>query len=104
MALGEIFPEQLFTDLGRRLRRARIEHGDRQRDMAARLGVTRQTVGRMERGDPSTAIGLWLRAAELYGLSESWEGVMQAPEDPFDKYDRQHLDEAVLRKKRVRKL
>lgn len=103
MAVTTYSTELTLRELGQRLRQARIDHGDRQSDMAARLGVTRQTIGRMEKGDPATAIGLWLAAARTYGLAESWEELMLQPPDPFEEFDHQHASNDALLKKRVRR-
>lgn len=36
--------------------------------LAERLGVTRQTLSRMEAGDPAIAVGTWLAAWALMGV------------------------------------
>lgn len=45
--------------LGRDLALARRKRGISTRDMAARLFVSRDTLGRMERGDSTVALGTW---------------------------------------------
>ncbi|MEX1198166.1 MAG: helix-turn-helix transcriptional regulator [Pseudohongiellaceae bacterium] len=50
-----------------------IQHGRKQRkmtemDLAARLGIARSTVQRIEKGDPRVAIGIMFEAAALVGV------------------------------------
>ena len=65
----EIESEVLET-LGQRLRMRRLAAGDRQEDMAARIGTSRATYRKMEAGDPAVRLGLWVRAFELLGQPE----------------------------------
>jgi transcriptional regulator with XRE-family HTH domain len=61
----------LLTELGRRLRARRLLRNEKQLSMAARIGVSIPTYRKMERGDPSTAIGCWVRAIRLLGDPEA---------------------------------
>lgn len=61
------------AELGERVRRARQEKGLRQDELAERLGVTRMTVSRLERGDP-VSVDTTLRA-----LSECGYAIAVAP-------------------------
>jgi len=49
----------------------RIEHEDRQEDMAARMGISVATYRKMENGNPSIPIGSWMRAFALIGTPEN---------------------------------
>lgn len=60
--------ETLLEEIGQRLRAARIKKGDIQKEFGARLGVSRNTVSKMEQGDPAVAIGRWLAAAGHLGV------------------------------------
>jgi HTH-type transcriptional regulator / antitoxin HipB len=61
------------TELGERVRRARLEKGLQQDELADRLGVTRMTVSRLERGQ-SVSVDTALRA-----LSECGYAIAVAP-------------------------
>jgi HTH-type transcriptional regulator / antitoxin HipB len=61
------------AELGERIRRARQEKGLRQDELADRLGVTRMTISRLERGEP-VSVDTALRA-----LSECGYAIAVAP-------------------------
>ena len=54
--------------LGAQIATARRVLGWTTEDLAGRLGITRQLMGRIERGSPSTAIGTVLEAAVVCGV------------------------------------
>lgn len=54
---------QALITLGKMFVISRKDKGWRQADMADRLGVTRQTIARIEKGDPYVAIGFYFVAA-----------------------------------------
>lgn len=56
-------PRELLTLLGKLFSLARKNQKWRQVDLAKRLGITRQTVARMEKGDPTIAVGVYFSAA-----------------------------------------
>lgn len=62
----EIEQERLVA-LGERLRRRRLQAADPQVRAASRIGVSLPTYRKLERGDPTAQIGLWIRALRLYG-------------------------------------
>lgn len=55
--------------LGSALRQRRKALRLTQRDLAELVGVTRQTIGRLERGDPSIALGTALDVADVLNVS-----------------------------------
>ncbi|MBT7205135.1 MAG: helix-turn-helix transcriptional regulator [Deltaproteobacteria bacterium] len=55
----------MLRELGEGLRIARLRRRQSQVDFAERLMVSRATLQRMERGDPSVALGAWVSAAWL---------------------------------------
>jgi transcriptional regulator with XRE-family HTH domain len=61
------------AELGEQIRRARLEKGIQQDELADRLGVTRMTVSRLERGQ-SVSVDTALRA-----LSECGYAIAVAP-------------------------
>ena len=54
--------------LGKRIHLARKERRMSEKDLAARVGVARSTLQRIERGDPMVAIGRVFEAAVITGL------------------------------------
>lgn len=84
--------EALSARLGQHLRAARKQRfpGDTQDDFARRLGVSHYTFRKMEKGDPSVALGSYLRAAILLGLAPRLVDAFQPPEPSlFDRPRRQ---------------
>ncbi|MGQ5525020.1 helix-turn-helix transcriptional regulator [Chitinimonas sp. PSY-7] len=57
-----------LTDLGERLRMARLRRQISTLLFAERLGVSRDTLNRLEKGDPNIAIGTYVRALHVLGL------------------------------------
>ena len=54
--------------LGKQIRLARKGRRMAEHDLAARIGIARSTLQRIEKGDPSVEIGLVLEAATLTGV------------------------------------
>ncbi len=97
---------EIIKNMGIRMRKARQLKQDRQKDLAARMGVSRLTVMKMEKGGPEAGripLETWLQASEHLNLLDSWPEVMSTATDPFEEFDRRVRDEAEIRKKRVRK-
>ena len=94
---------EVLVELGLRLKKARMERGEKQAVFAQRLAVCRATYIKMERGNPNIPIGHWLRAAGILGLLDTWEEVLKVEESLFDKHDRMMAEQRVLDKGRVRK-
>ncbi len=92
MINNTISPE--LQEVAERLRMRRIARGDRQSDMAARIGVSVPTYRRMERGDPATPIGYWVKAMRLLGTVERLADTI--PVSLFDEDD-------LKNRKRVRR-
>ena len=59
---------QALRKLGRDLALARRKRGISTADMAARLFVSRDTLWRLERGDPTVALGTLVTATFVLGL------------------------------------
>jgi len=54
--------------LGERIRLARIRRSLSTVVFAERMGVSRMTLSRLEKGDPNIALGTYLRALRILGL------------------------------------
>jgi len=72
--------------IGERLRDARKRRfpGDDQQTFARRLGVSRETLRKMEHGDPGVAFGRYLEAAELLGCLDGFRGLFEPARDLFE--------------------
>ena len=70
-ALTSLPPEaaSALAMLGEHLALARVRRKESQRQWALRIGVSAPTLIRMERGDPSVSIGVYVTALWLLGLS-----------------------------------
>lgn len=82
--------EDTLKGLGERLRQARIEREEVQQLFAARIGVSRPTLSKMEAGDPGVSIGSWVRAFRLLGRTGELERLLSDEDDLFLKYEREH--------------
>lgn len=56
--------------LGQRLRAARLRRGMSQAILAERVGVTIQTLGKLEAGNPSTSVATLMRVLQMLGLGQ----------------------------------
>ena len=72
--------------LGNNLRQARKQRFSRD-DLAAfalRIGVSRATLQKMEKGDLSVSLGKYYHAAEVLGLAATFSALLQPAESLFD--------------------
>ena len=69
-------------ELGAVIRERRRRHGLGQKELASKIGVSRQWVVEMEKGKARAEVGLVLRALDALGISLSLDGAHQtnAPE------------------------
>lgn len=72
--------------LGDNLRRARKRRFPRDdlATFALRIGVSRSTLQKMEKGDLSVSTGRYYRAAEILGLEETFGDLLSFEESLFD--------------------
>jgi len=80
--------ESLLQQLGERLRGARLARNESQELFAQRLGLTRQSYSKMEKGSPQTLIGKWMEASSLLDRLDGWLDVLAPKEDLFAKLER----------------
>lgn len=69
--------EKQMTALGLRLREARLRRGISTLLFAERMNVSRDTLNRLEKGDPSIAMGTYVRALRALGLEKDIDKVAQ---------------------------
>ena len=64
------FPSEskLLVELGARLRLARLRRRLTTSTVAERCGISRPTLAKVERGDPSVTFGTYLRVLSVYGM------------------------------------
>ncbi len=98
----EVNEQNIVIRMGKSLHTARINAGQTQDDLAARVGVTRWTIAAMENGDPKVSLAAWIRVSGLLGIISSWDSVCSEEEDPFARYDREQTEKSNVRT-RVRK-
>jgi transcriptional regulator with XRE-family HTH domain len=67
--ISPILERQLLLQLGDRLKRLRKAQGVGTVDMAARTGISRNTLRAVEAGDPASSIGTYLRVMAVLGIS-----------------------------------
>jgi transcriptional regulator with XRE-family HTH domain len=67
--ISSVLDRQLLLQLGDQLKRLRKSKGLGTVEMAARAGITRNTLRAIESGDLTTAIGTYLRIISILGIS-----------------------------------
>ena len=65
----------ILKQLGERLRQARLARNESQELFASRIGITRQSYSKMEKGNGSVPIATWLAASNILGLLNTWDEV-----------------------------
>ena len=72
--------ERQMAALGQRLRLARLRRKVSTVQMAERMGVSRDPLSRLEKGDAAIALGTYLRALRVLGLDRDLDLVAQDDE------------------------
>jgi transcriptional regulator with XRE-family HTH domain len=67
--ISPVLERQLLLQLGDRLKRLRKAQGIGTVEMAARVGITRNTLRAIEAGDPAPSFGTYLRVMSVLGIS-----------------------------------
>ena len=93
--------ETISHAMGDRLRQLRIRQNESQVIFAQRVGVSRQTYAKMENGNSSTPISLWIEASILLSHADDWTQIFKDHRSLFDQYDEQQkqLPQRMRRKK-----
>ena len=79
--------------LGQRLKIARLRRKISTILFAERIGVSRDTLNRLEKGDPSIALGTYMRALRVLGLDRDMDAVARD-----DELGRALQDQSLLEK------
>ena len=77
---------EILSQLGSRLRAARINRNDTMEVFAERLGVSVGTVRAMERGAPTVQVGAWLNALWLFNELDSLAPVLKPKESLLERF------------------
>lgn len=96
---------EIIRHMGLQMRKARQLKKDRQKDVAARMGVSRLTVMKMEKGEDEARrvpLETWLKAAYHLDLLDTWNDVMSVRADPFEVFDQKMMEEERIKKGRVK--
>lgn len=75
--------QQAATDLGGHLTAWRKLRGLTAQQVAERAGVTRQTIGRLEHGDPSVGLDIFLDVCRALGVLDEVVAATDPYETPF---------------------
>jgi transcriptional regulator with XRE-family HTH domain len=81
------FSQTILFKLADRLKQARLARNESQEVFASRIGLSRQSYAKMEKGSATIAIGYWLIASDLLGRLNTWEGVLSEGENLFEQYE-----------------
>lgn len=72
--------EKQMTTLGQRLREARLRRSISTLLFAERMNVSRDTLNRLEKGDPTIAMGTYVRAMRVLGVEKDLDKLAQDDE------------------------
>lgn len=72
--------EKQMQAFGQRLKAARLRRGLTTILFAERVGISRDTLNRLEKGDPTIALGTYLRALRVLGLDKDMDAVARDDE------------------------
>jgi transcriptional regulator with XRE-family HTH domain len=89
---------KLLIDLGEKLKLARLRRKLSSEQVSERAGITRSTLINVEKGSPTTSIGIYLQVMVVLGLYEDFTKLASD-----DELGRKLQDANILIKKRVQK-
>ncbi len=92
----------VLQNMAQRLKEARLARNESQELFATRLGISRQTYSKMEKGVTSVAIGYWLMACSILNSLDSWKTILVPEDDLFAQYERQQHGRQRAGKSRTR--
>lgn len=80
-----ISPEYMVKRMGALLFEERMRRDESQVIFAARIGVHRNTLAKMEKGDPEVRIGAWVWVFHLIGIDQNILELMGREGEPTDR-------------------
>lgn len=72
--------ERQIQAIGQRLRLARLRRSMSTIQFAERVGISRDTLNRLEKGDPAIALGTYARALRVLGLDGDLDAIARDDE------------------------
>ena len=84
MSKTQFYPSRVVAELARigdGIRVARLRRRMTQAELAAHVGITNQTIIKMEKGAPGTSLGNYLKALWVLGVLDSVEAVADPARD-----------------------
>ncbi|MEA3547404.1 MAG: helix-turn-helix transcriptional regulator [Thermodesulfobacteriota bacterium] len=81
--------KNILNTLGNRLKEARLRRNESQEIFAQRLGLSRQSYSKMEKGIPTVPLGYWLKASNTLGRLNTWKEVLQEKQNLFNQFEQQ---------------
>ncbi len=78
---------EILKKLGQRLKNARLELNDPQKEFAFRIGVSIPTLYKMEQGNPSISIGTWIKAMSILGKLNEFDQLIAPHNSLADRYE-----------------
>ncbi len=95
-----IIETKALKELGQRLKKARLERNDSQKEFAFRLGTSIPTLAKMEQGSPSVSMGTWIQALSMLGKLDELDQLIAPSESLFERYE---TLEKIKNRQRVRR-
>lgn len=89
-----------LKELGQRLKNARIERNDPQKEFAVRIGVSVPTLYKMEKGSPAINIGTWVKTLTILNKIDELDNLIAPQESLFDRYETM---EKIKTRQRIKK-
>jgi len=93
---------QSLKQLGQRLKQARLERNDSQKDFAFRIGVSTPTLHKMETGSPQVAIGTWAKAMDILGRVQELDNLIAPKKSLAERFETHQNVAGRQRVKRTR--
>ena len=95
-----VLVEKLCRTLGERLKVARKRRRISQQELADRAAVSRQTIQRLESGDPAVGLGIFMTAVWLLRLDHEFQDALSPQRDLTGlREDFRHLPERIDKKR-----
>ena len=88
---------RLLDRLGENVKRARMRRGMKQAELAERVSISRPTLRKLERGDPTVSLAVLVQVLDVLGLADQLSRIADPDEDALGKA----LEETRMRRSRV---
>lgn len=78
--------KEAMVQLGKRLKAARLERDDTQKEFVIRIGVSVPTLQKMEQGNPTVALGTWVKALDVLSKLDELDKLLTPRESLAQRY------------------